>query len=108
MSTEDQRADGRKPFLSDLVQASRHHLGGRRAWIAWAIVVAAAGLALNWRWLVTAGLAPTPYGPTALRSNVRPQSAHEQKGARRQQEARWFRSDIVGLGEGDCRGRWDA
>lgn len=58
MSTEDQRANGRKPFLSDLVQASRHHLGGRRAWIAWAIVVAAAGLALNWRWLVTAGLAP--------------------------------------------------
>nr|CCD32087.1 Conserved hypothetical protein [Methylocystis sp. SC2] len=58
MSAEDQGADGRKPFLRDLVQAGRHHLGGRRAWIAWAIVVVAAGLAFNWRWLVTAGLAP--------------------------------------------------
>jgi hypothetical protein len=58
MSTKDQRASERRSVLRDFVQAGRHHLGGRRAWMAWAIVVVAAGLMFNWRWLMTAGLAP--------------------------------------------------
>jgi hypothetical protein len=42
----------------ELLSAARHYLGGRRTLTVLAIAAIAAGLALNWSWLVTAGLAP--------------------------------------------------
>jgi hypothetical protein len=36
----------------------RHTLGGRRGLIAAGAVIALAGLAFNWTWLVAAGIAP--------------------------------------------------
>ncbi|QND64685.1 hypothetical protein HB777_12855 [Mesorhizobium loti] len=36
----------------------RHYLGGRRGQIAAGAVIAIAGLAFNWTWLVAAGIAP--------------------------------------------------
>lgn len=45
------------------------------------------------------GAGAAPFDPASLRSNVCPQSAHEQKRARRQREVGWFRSNIVALNE---------
>lgn len=42
----------------DLRHALRYYLGGRRGVIVLAAVVLAAGAALNWSWLVAAGIAP--------------------------------------------------
>lgn len=42
----------------DVLSAVRYYLGGRRALLILAVVAAAAGLALNWNWLVAVGLAP--------------------------------------------------
>ena len=47
-----------RPLWPDLLQAARYYLGGRRTLTALAIVAIAGGLALNWSWLVAAGLAP--------------------------------------------------
>ncbi len=42
----------------DLLHAARYYLGGRRGLLVLAAAVLVAGLALNWRWLVAAGIAP--------------------------------------------------
>src|SRR5712692_980552 len=42
----------------DLRSAARHHLGSRRALLVLAMIAIAAGVALNWSWLVAAGIAP--------------------------------------------------
>ncbi len=42
----------------DVLAAVRYYLGGWRTRLVLTIVVAAAGLALNWNWLVAIGLAP--------------------------------------------------
>ena len=42
----------------DLLNAARYYLGSRRGLIILAAVAIVAGLALNWSWLVAAGLAP--------------------------------------------------
>src|SRR6266851_1843172 len=42
----------------DLLHAARYYLGSRWALVAIALVVAAGGIALNWSWLVAAGIAP--------------------------------------------------
>lgn len=47
-----------RPLWRDLLQAARYYLGGRRTLTIFAIAAIAGGLALNWTWLVAAGLAP--------------------------------------------------
>jgi len=42
----------------DLGRAARYYLGGRRALLVLALVAVAAGIALNWNWLVATGIAP--------------------------------------------------
>ena len=42
----------------DLLDAARHYLGGRRALLILAIGALIGGIALNWNWLVAAGVAP--------------------------------------------------
>ena len=42
----------------DLVYAARYYLGGRRGLLIPAGLALLAGLALNWSWLVAAGIAP--------------------------------------------------
>lgn len=46
----------------DLLYAARYYLGGRRGLIALAVIALASGLALNWSWLVAAGIAPLLLG----------------------------------------------
>lgn len=45
-------------FSSDLFRAVRYYLRGRRGWLVLGGIAVAAGLAFNWGWLVTAGIAP--------------------------------------------------
>jgi len=42
----------------DLLDAARHYLGGRRALVILAIAALIGVVALNWNWLVAAGIAP--------------------------------------------------
>ena len=42
----------------DILYAARYYLGGSRALIVLAAVLIVGGIALNWGWLVAAGLAP--------------------------------------------------
>lgn len=42
----------------NLFSAARYHLGGQRGLLAIAAVALVAGIALNWSWLVAAGIAP--------------------------------------------------
>jgi len=46
----------------DLLHAARYYLGGRRGLLILAAVAIIAGLALNWSWLVAAGIAPILLG----------------------------------------------
>jgi peptidoglycan/LPS O-acetylase OafA/YrhL len=46
------------PRSGNLLLLARHYLVSRRALAALAIVAIASGIALNWGWLVTAGIAP--------------------------------------------------
>ena len=46
----------------DWLNAARYYLGGRRGLLLVAAVVVAGGLALNWSWLVAAGIAPLLIG----------------------------------------------
>ncbi len=46
----------------DWLYAARYSLGGRRALFILAAVIVVAGLALNWSWLVAAGIAPLLIG----------------------------------------------
>lgn len=45
-------------FSSDLFRAVRYYLRGRRGWHVLGGIVVTVGLAFNWGWLVTAGIAP--------------------------------------------------
>tara|TARA_R110002072_G_scaffold4504_8_gene31323 strand:- start:3278 stop:3589 length:312 start_codon:yes stop_codon:yes gene_type:complete len=45
-------------FAQDLWHAARYYLGGRRGAVILAVFAVAGGLALNWSWLVAAGIAP--------------------------------------------------
>jgi hypothetical protein len=49
-------------LTQDLFNAARYYLGGRRSLIIIAAVTVIAGLALNWPWLVAAGIAPILLG----------------------------------------------
>jgi len=42
----------------DIIYAARYYLGGRRGLLVLAGLALVAGLALNWGWLVAAGIAP--------------------------------------------------
>jgi hypothetical protein len=42
----------------DLAHAARHHLAGRRGLLVTGAVIAVAGLATSWGWLVAVGVAP--------------------------------------------------
>lgn len=46
----------------DWLYAARYYLGGRRTLLVGAVIVVAAGIALNWNWLVAAGIAPLIIG----------------------------------------------
>lgn len=45
-------------FSTDLVRAGRYYLRDRRGWLVLGGIAVTAGLAFNWGWLVTAGIAP--------------------------------------------------
>lgn len=45
-------------FSLGLFRAVRYYLRSRRGWLALGGIAVAAGLAFNWGWLVTAGVAP--------------------------------------------------
>jgi hypothetical protein len=47
-----------KAGIRGVLESTRRHLGGRRSLWLVAGLVLAAGLALNWDWLVAAGIAP--------------------------------------------------
>lgn len=49
-------------FTRDLLHGVRYYLGGRRGLLILAGLAAIAGLALNWSWLVAAGIAPILVG----------------------------------------------
>ncbi len=51
--------DTSEPSLTrDILYAARYYLGGRRTLFVLAAVLIVGGIALNWGWLVAAGLAP--------------------------------------------------
>ncbi len=47
-----------RSLTRDILYAAGYYLGGRRALFFFAAVLIAGGIALNWGWLVAAGLAP--------------------------------------------------
>lgn len=57
-SSTDEHKQEHTPLARDLLQAGRYYLHDRRVWVAVAIVAVLGGVALNWGWLVAAGLAP--------------------------------------------------
>jgi len=48
--------------MRDFISVARYHLRGRRGLLALAVVALVAGAALNWSWLVAAGVAPLLLG----------------------------------------------
>lgn len=58
MSLSESPKSENTSLTRDVLSAARYYLGGRRALLVLAVVAAAAGLALNWNWLVAIGLAP--------------------------------------------------
>ncbi|MFQ5566597.1 MAG: hypothetical protein ACE5EU_09565 [Paracoccaceae bacterium] len=62
MSTSEPSKSAETALSQDLLNATRYYLGGRRGLIVLTVLVAVAGAALNWRWLVAAGLAPLLLG----------------------------------------------
>jgi hypothetical protein len=52
------KAEQSSPARDDLFHPVRRYLGGRRGWLILAVVAIVAGGALNWSWLVAAGIAP--------------------------------------------------
>ncbi len=57
--TSPQAAETPKTSLTqDILHVARYYLGGRRGLLIFAGAALAAGLALNWSWLVAAGIAP--------------------------------------------------
>lgn len=58
MTTSDTTKTASPSPARDLLDAARHYLGGRRALVILAIIALIGGIALNWNWLVAAGIAP--------------------------------------------------
>jgi hypothetical protein len=58
MTTSDTTKTASPSPAHDLLAAARHYLGGRRALVILAIAALIGGVALNWNWLVAAGIAP--------------------------------------------------
>ena len=50
------------PLVRDLLHLARYYLGSRRAMLGLAGLALVAGFALNWSWLVAAGIAPILIG----------------------------------------------
>jgi hypothetical protein len=58
MDTREMEAAPASSLARDWLRALAWWLGGRRGVVAAAVLVAGVGLALNWSWLVAAGIAP--------------------------------------------------
>src|SRR6266852_2339409 len=58
MTTSESTNTRKASLARDLQHAARYYLGNRRALVILAIVALAGGVALNWSWLVAAGIAP--------------------------------------------------
>lgn len=58
MSTTEPPRAAESSLARDLFHAARYYLSGRGGLIVLATMVLVAGLALNWSWLVAAGVAP--------------------------------------------------
>jgi hypothetical protein len=58
MATTRQSQSEDRSLARDWLDALRYTLGGRRGFLVLGAVVLAGGLALNWSWLVAAGIAP--------------------------------------------------
>ena len=58
MTTSDTTKTASPSPAHELLAAARHYLGGRRALVILAIAALIGGIALNWNWLVAAGIAP--------------------------------------------------
>src|SRR3546814_11339425 len=62
MKISETASPSETPLSRDLLHAARYYLGGRKGLIALAVVIAIAGAALNWSWLVAAGFVPLLLG----------------------------------------------
>ena len=58
MTTSDTTKTVDASLARDLLHAARYYLGGRRGLLILAVVALIGGAALNWGWLVAAGIAP--------------------------------------------------
>ena len=58
MTTSDTTKTADASLARDLLRAARYYLGGRRGLLVLAVVAVIGGAALNWGWLVAAGIAP--------------------------------------------------
>jgi hypothetical protein len=58
MTTSDTTKTASPSPARDLLDAARRYFGGRRALVILAIAALIGGIALNWSWLVAAGIAP--------------------------------------------------
>ena len=59
MTTANETKDESRLTLAQTARALfAHYLGNRKALVLLAVAIAGAGLALNWTWLVAAGIAP--------------------------------------------------
>src|SRR5258708_1096620 len=58
MTTQGSTKSADGSFADDLLHLARYYLVSRAAFVVLAIVAALAGVALNWGWLVAAGIAP--------------------------------------------------
>ena len=58
MTTQGSTRSADGSFAGDLLHLARHHLVSRTAFVVLAIAAVGAGVALNWGWLVAAGIAP--------------------------------------------------
>ncbi|MER8705349.1 hypothetical protein NKH49_07205 [Mesorhizobium sp. M1088] len=58
MTTTESPETSQASLGRSILHAIRHYLGDRRGLIAAGMVIAVAGLAFNWTWLVAAGIAP--------------------------------------------------
>ena len=58
MTTPDMTKTADASPVRDLLHAARHYLGGRRSLLILAVMALTGGAALNWGWLVAAGIAP--------------------------------------------------
>ena len=58
MSTSETTKAADTSLRRDLARAARYYLGNRRTIVIMALVAVIGGVALNWSWLVAAGIAP--------------------------------------------------